>query len=298
MPSEFPTTPESNNLIIRPSTELVTLPNGGSQTLSEIISRSLAHIQTSRVMIVTERRAGEEREFEIAPGVCIVMCWIPPGEFLMGSPEDEKDRYNDETQHLVEITQGFWLAKTQTTQAEWGAVVSNNPRSSHFKGGDLPVERVSWLDICGDESRMGGFLGAINRTASAGERFDLPTEAQWEYAARAGTIGPRYDDLDEISWLCGKSGGKTHPGGQKRPNAWGLHDMLGNVWEWCADWHDEYPDGVAADPAGPSSGSGRVVRGGSWIDNADGCRAANRPYHNPTFSNGAIGFRPARSSVS
>jgi formylglycine-generating enzyme required for sulfatase activity len=266
MHQESQNLPKVNGLIVQPSTGLVTMPDGDSSALSEIINRSLAQIQTNRALAVPKRQAGEERDFEIAPGVSIVMCWIPPGEFLMGSPEDEEDRQSDENrerQHLVRLTKGFWLAKTQTTQAEWQAVMRNNP--SAFKGNNLPVDRVSWLDVCGNESRTGGFLGAVNRLAPQGVRFDLPTEAQWEYACRAGTAGPYYGDLDEIAWYEESSDDITHPVGQKKPNAWGLHDMQGIVWEWCADWYGDYPDDIMVDPAGPVSGSGRVLRGGPVV---------------------------------
>jgi formylglycine-generating enzyme required for sulfatase activity len=296
MHQESQNLPKANNLIIRPSTGLVTMPDGSSSALSEIINRSLAQIQTNRALAVPERQAGEEREFEIAPGVSIVMCWIPPGEFLMGSPEDEKPPDGGETQHLVRITKGFWLAKTQTTQAQWQAVMGNNP--SRFIGNDLPVECVYWDNICGDESRTGGFLGTINRMASGGGLFDLPTEAQWEYACRAGFTGAYADDLDQVAWYYENSDKKTHPVGTKQANVWGLHDMLGNVWERCADWYGGYPDGVVTDPSGPASGSFRVHRGGCWFSHASYCRAAGRYDSTPMFTFRSAGFRLARSSVS
>ena len=177
MHPENPEPATKSGLIVRPESGLAILPGAGTSAMAEMISRSLAHIQTSKALTVPQRRAGEECEFEIAPGVKMVLCWIPPGEFLMGSPEDEEYRHDDETQHRVRITRGFWLAKTQTTQAQWQAVMGNNP--SHFKGGDRPVERVSWNNICGDESASGGFLGELNRRLPAGGRFHLPTEAQW-----------------------------------------------------------------------------------------------------------------------
>ena len=276
---------------------MTTLPVGGMPILSEIISRSLVHIQTSRALAAPERRAGEESAFEIAPGVSIVMCWIPPGEFLMGSPEDEEDRGLDEKQHRVRISEGFWLAKTPITQAQWEAVIGNNP--SHFKGAERPVDSVSWLDICGNETRVGGFLGAVNRLSTDSGRFDLPTEAQWEYACRAGTTGPfaGASKLDEVAWHHANSAGRTQQVGLKKPNAWSLHDMLGNVWEWCADWYDEYSGEAETDPAGPSSGSARVIRGGAWGYYAYSCRVADRGQSHPPFSYYGIGFRLARNAV-
>jgi len=225
----------------------------------------------------------------------MVMCWIPPGEFLMGSPEDEEYRRDNETQHRVRITQGFWLAKTQTTQAQWQAVMGGNP--SQFKGEDLPVECVRWNDICGDESGTGGFMGELNKRVSPGGRFHLPTEAQWEYAARSGTTGPYAGILDEMGWYRDNSDGETHPVGQKKPNAWGLHDMHGNVWEWCADWDGKYDVNAVEDPTGTPSGSYRVLRGGSWIITANYCRVADRSNADPPGAGNFIGFRIARSSV-
>ena len=303
MPSEHPTHPEENSLVIRPATGLISLPEDGSPALSEIISRSLAHIKVSRALVVPERRAGEEQEFEIAPGVKIVMCWIPPGEFLMGSPEDELWREKDETQHRVTITRGFWLAKTQTTQAQWEAVMGSNP--SYFNGRDLPVERVSWDAI----SKPGGFMEKVNGFATAGGIFSLPTEAQWEYACRAGTVTAlnngknlTTDDgacpnLDEVAWYRENSAKKTHPVGQKKANHWGLHDMHGNVWEWCVDRYHNYTDEARVDPRRPDSGADRVLRGGCWINLAYYSRAAYRDYYSPTNANcGYIGFRIARNS--
>ena len=290
---ELPIHPEENGLVIRPSTGLVSLSDGGSPAMAEIIRRSLAHIQTSKALAVPERRAGEECEFEIAPGVKMVMCWIPPGEFLMGSPEDEEGRKDDETQHLVKITQGFWLAKTPTTQAQWQAVMGSDP--SVFKGEDLPVESVRRRpDICGNESGTDGFLGELNERVPEGGRFHLPTEAQWEYACRAGTTGPYDGDLNEIAWYLGNNDKRTHPVGQKKPNAWGLHDMLGNVSEWCADWYAPYDLNVVTDPTGPADGSYRVFRGGSWSNLASYARCSDRYFNWPDYAISNIGFRPAR----
>ena len=235
-------------------------------------------------------RAGEKRVFEIAEGVKLTMCWIPAGEFVMGSSKD-----SDETPHPVKLTQGFWLSQTEVTQAQWRALMGNDP--SHFKGDDLPVESVSWNDICGNEARTGGFLCKLNQLQPEGGRFDLPTEAQWEYAARAGNTGDDDGELGAKAWYSENSDSKTHPVGQKQSNAWGLNDMHGNVWEWCVDWNEDYPTSAATDPSGPASGSYRVLRCGSWGDGAYYCRVAVRNYNDPSNTNGAIGFRVARSSV-
>jgi formylglycine-generating enzyme required for sulfatase activity/cyclophilin family peptidyl-prolyl cis-trans isomerase len=236
--------------------------------------------------------AGKERDFEIAPGLTITMCWIPPGEFMMGRAEGEGGRGKDETQHPVTLSQGFWLAKTEVTQAQWRAVMGSNP--SHFKGDDLPVESVSWNAIAGP----GGFIDKLNKIATAdGGRFKLPTEAQWEYACLAGTVGPYDGGLDQMAWYRENSGNRTHTVGQKKANAWGLHDMHGNVWEWCADWNRAYPEGAVRDPSGPDSGSARVRRGGSWGSDAYYCHVAHRSSYHPAMSYDDIGFRIARSSA-
>jgi formylglycine-generating enzyme required for sulfatase activity len=295
---------EEAGLQIASNSSIALLPEGAAPALEEMVSRSLAHIRAnpasglsqSGCELVVGFRAGDEREFEIAPGVKIVMCWIPPGEFLMGSPEDEEGRFDDEIQHRVKITRGFWLAKTQTTQAQWWAVMGNNP--SPFEGDDLPVEMVSWNDICGDASRTGGFLGKLNQSGSTDGRFDLPTEAQWEYACRAGTTGPYAGDLDEMAWYDKNSGKTTHPVGLKKANSWGLHDLHGNVWEWCLDWFGGYNAEASEDPAGPFLGRARVIKGGCSGIIAYGCRAAVRSGTSPSESHYAIGFRIARSSLS
>jgi formylglycine-generating enzyme required for sulfatase activity len=233
-------------------------------------------------------RVGEERVFEIAQGVKLTMCWIPAGEFVMGS-----SKQSDATPHPVKLTQGFWLSQTEVTQAQWRAVMDNNP--SNFIGDDLPVESVSWNDICGNEARTCGFLGMLNRLQPDGGRFDLPTEAQWEYACRAGNTGD--DDGYLIAWYDNNSDSKTHPVGQKQANAWGLNDMQGNVGEWCIDGHENYPTSAATDPTGLASGSYRIVRGGGWNNPDNNCRVANRNYYNPSNSYYNIGFRVVRSSV-
>ena len=214
-------------------------------------------------------------------GVPIRFRYIQPGRFTMGSPPDEAGR-RDEAQHQVTLTQGYWLAETPTTQAVWQAVMGNNP--SLFKGDpQRPVEQVSW-----DDTQE--FLRRLNaRMPSLQAR--LPTEAEWEYAARAGTTGARYGDLDAIAWHRGNSNRTTHPVGRKRPNAWGLYDMIGNVWEWCGDWYGNYPSGAVTDPAGPGSGSGRGLRGGSWRDDAAVCRAAFRGWDGPGYRSFRLGFR-------
>jgi formylglycine-generating enzyme required for sulfatase activity len=211
-------------------------------------------------------RFGLWAEFEVC-GVRQRMRWIPPGRFLMGSPKDEDERRDVEgPQHEVTLTRGFWLGETPCTQALWEAVRGENP--SRFKGARRPVENVSWDDCA-------GFFERLNSRAPDLD-LRLPTEAEWEYACRAGTTSSRYDeDLDAIAWYDKNSRNETHEVGGKRPNEWGLHDMLGNVWECCADGLREYTAGPATDPVGPA-GPWRVCRGGSWYDLARYARAAYR----------------------
>ena len=226
-------------------------------------------------------RAGELREFG-----GIEMVWCPPGAFEMGSPGSEEGRFDNETQHRVTLTKGFWMAKTETTQGQWESVMGDNP--SHFKGMDLPVETVSWDDVQ-------GWLGKMNERhpLPAGWKWELPTEAQWEYACRAGTETAFAGDLDEMAWYVGNSGSNTNPVETKKANAWGLHDMHGNVWEWCRDWYGDYPSGVASDPKGSAAGSLRVSRGGSWRYYAAFCRSAYRFRDTPGYRDGILGFRVA-----
>ena len=215
-------------------------------------------------------------------------AWVPAGRFVMGSPEG---RDGDEVQHEVRISRGFWMGKYEVTQGEWEAVMGANP--SHFKscGARCPVESVSWEDVQ-------GFIQKLNedeREAGSGNRYRLPTEAEWEYAARAGTTGVRHGELDLIAWYESNSGGRTHPVGGKRANGWGLHDMLGNVWEWTADWYGDYPSGLVTDPRGPSTGSYRVGRGGCWDRYAGGVRSASRGSGSPGVRSFIIGFRLVRT---
>ena len=217
---------------------------------------------------------------------------IPAGTFTMGSPSGELGRFSDESpQRRVTISRSFYIQTTEVTQGQWKRVMGNNPSNFSSCGDDCPVENVNWNDIQ-------GFIIRLNRQEGT-DKYRLPTEAEWEYAARAGTTkrfhsGDNDDDLSRAGW-CGNSGSKTHPVGQKAPNAWGLYDMHGNVWEWLQDWKGDYPSGSVTDPTGPLSGSYRVNRGGSWNNDAKSCRSANRNGYTPDFRNYRLGFRIART---
>ena len=214
---------------------------------------------------------------------------VSAGSFVMGSPEDEAWRESDEVQHEVRISRGFWMGRYEVTQGEWEAVMGANPSWFDECGARCAVEGVSWDDVQ-------EFIRRLNeRESGSGYEYRLPTEAEWEYAARAGTTGARHGELDEIAWYSGNSGGTTHPVGQKGANAWGLHDMLGNVWEWTADWYGRYPSGAVTDPQGPDTGSYRVRRGGSWGSSARYVRSARRNASSPGYRHRNIGFRLVRT---
>ena len=216
----------------------------------------------------------------------IEFVWVPAGMFRMGSTSAES-AWNERPVTAVRISEGFWLGKYEVTQAQWQAVMGSNP--SYFPGcGQCPVERVSWND-------SQAFIARLNaREGASGYR--LPTEAEWEYAARAGTTGDRYGDLDQVAWHAGNSEARTRPVGGKAPNSWGLHDMLGNVFEWVQDWWGEYPGGAVTDPRGPASREFGVFRGGSWIVGARHCRSTNRYDFKPGSHLGFLGFRLARTA--
>jgi formylglycine-generating enzyme required for sulfatase activity len=192
----------------------------------------------------------------------------------------------------VTLTRPYWLGKTEVTQGEWEAVMGSNP--SNFKGRNLPVEQVTWTEAM-------EFCRKLTEREQAAERlpegyvYTLPTEAQWEYACRAGTTGAYAGELGAMAWYNRNSGNMTNPVGTKRANAWGLLDMHGNVWEWVSDWNGTYVGG--SDPQGASSGSTRVVRGGGWWVPDTGCRSAFRGEGEPGNRNPALGFRLALSSV-
>lgn len=254
------------------------------------------------------------------------LSWIPPGRFQMGSPPEEPGRYPDENLQDVTISEGFWMFDAPCSQRLGTAIMDDNP--SHFLDTERPVESVDWAQAKEFAARLNQALGA--------HAFQLPTEAQWEYACRAGTSTAIYTDaleiigdanapaLDPIAWYGGNSGHKydleqseditkygwssnkqfpfTHAGTrkikQRAPNPWGLYDMLGNVWEWCEDWYAEKRESASVDPRGPESGSDRVIRGGGWIDDARNVRSACRDRYDPGFRNFSLGVRLLSSASS
>jgi formylglycine-generating enzyme required for sulfatase activity len=244
------------------------------------------------------------------------MVWIPAGTFVMGSPASESERDSDEVQHTVTLSHGFYMGKYAVTQGQYLALVGNNPSyfvpaNSYAQDLNRPVERVSWNDATNYCALLTGSDRAAGRIPS-GWGYRLPTEAEREYACRAGTTTAfhfgsaihggmaNFDDYYEydaaigdihvanptVPWLH-----RTTTVGSYAPNAYGLYDMHGNVWEWCQDWYGAYPTGSVTDPQGPATGSDRVVRGGGWDGNGRGCRSAGRDDGHPGGRNGGIGFR-------
>jgi len=233
---------------------------------------------------------------EYTNSIGMVFVEIPAGTFIMGSPESEPARDDDERQHQVVLTKSFYLQTTEVTQNQWQAVMGDNPSLHKECGPDCPVERVSFADVQKFISKL---------STLSGQRYRLPTEAEFEYAARAGSTGayangditetPSLNEplLDAMGWYCFNAGESTHPVAQKQANAWGLYDMHGNVWEWCADTREagDYPPGQVTDPVSVNPGENRVVRGGSWYHDAWAARSANRDWIKPHYYNDFLGFR-------
>ena len=246
-------------------------------------------------------------ELRVAPKTGIRFRYIPAGTFLMGSPENELGRDDDETRHTVALTGGYWIGETEVTQAQWNRVMGRNPSHHSDCGDDCPVEMVSWFDIVRFVNILSLLEGVPECYEVDGERvtfrgldcrgFRLPTEAEWENAARAKTTTPYYfgSDVSELvdhAWLSDNSRMSPHPVSQKKPNPWGLFDIYGNVWEWCHDSYEAYPE-QAQDPLGPETGSYRVLRGGSFDFSRDFLRGAARYYIGPEFESSYFGFRVA-----
>jgi formylglycine-generating enzyme required for sulfatase activity len=218
---------------------------------------------------------------------------IPAGEFEMGcSPNDGEcggANANERPRHRVRISKSFEIGRYEVTQAMWESVMGSNP--SHFKGADRPVENIGW-------SKAREFLRRLNARHD-GYYYRLPTEAEWEYAARAGSTTPHYGSLDNIAWCHDNSARQIHPVGRKQPNAWGLYDVEGNVSEWVQDFYVEkyYSISPLVDPQGPARGLGRVFRGGSFRDHGRALRASYRWFSSQGGSRG-LGFRCVREAIS
>lgn len=224
----------------------------------------------------------------------IAMLWVEPGTVQLRNPLGS----DDDT--IVTLTRGYWLGRTEVTQEQLQAVMEHLPPQSFFRGSDRPAERITWLSAMEFAAKLTERERAAGRLP-AGYEYTLPTEAQWEYACRAGTTGLYAGELAEMAWFEANSGRQTHPVARKQPNAWGFHDMHGNVSEWCLDGFHSYPGGHVTDLFigydGPSAAMARMVRGGAWGSAAGQCRAAIRFQYLVNYAGTAVGFRLALAPV-
>lgn len=245
---------------------------------------------------------GQESK-EVVNSIGMKLILIPKGTFAMGSPATEELRGVDEVAHEVTISKDFYLGVTEVTQTQYAKVMGANP--SKFKGQqqadkpDYPVENISWQDAVDFCKR----LSDLPEEKAAGRVYRLPTEAEWEYACRAGAkttyfFGNDPKSLSNHAWFEGNNNNeRTHPVGQKKANAWGLYDMHGNVWEWCGDWYGDYPQAAVTDPSGPNEGTLRVLRGGGWKDTEAIVRTARRGRITPDHTSIYLGFRIALTAA-
>lgn len=229
----------------------------------------------------------ESLTLDLGRNVKMTLVHIPAGKFIMGCPRDEKGRLpGDFDKHEVTISRSFYLGVYPVTQKQYTAIMGSNP--SKFKGETHPVEQVRWTEVQVFCKRV---------SARTHKKLRLPTEAEWEYACRAGTttaysFGDDWRKLRDYAWYADNSGNTTHPVGEKKPNPWGLYDMHGNVWQWCSDWDSKSHDGKAEkDPRGPKSGKNHVARGGSWLGDFRMCRSAFRTGSAPSIRLSHFGFR-------
>jgi formylglycine-generating enzyme required for sulfatase activity len=253
-------------------------------------STGVAVQRTQNTKPAQQAQVGKGSDFKDEK-VGIEMVFVQGGTFRMGCTEEQSDcQDNEKPVHNVTLSD-FYIMKYEITQEQWVQVMGKNP--SNFKGDNLPIENVSWNDIR-------DFISELN--IMTGKKYRLPTEAEWEYAARGGNKSKGYkysgsSALDKVAWHKDNSGGKTQPIGAKQPNELGIHDMTGNVWEWVSDWYgaNYYSSSSGSNPTGPVSGSYRVGRGGGWNPDARDCRVSIRNYADPGYRNYDLGFRLAVS---
>ncbi len=267
--------------------ERVTIAEGQTASLSGTLSAASSQNTASNTNSNGASSSSSSNGIETITvnGVTFNMVRVEGGTFQMGSNDSEADS-DEKPVHQVTLS-SYSIGETEVTQVLWEAVMGSNP--SNFKGSNLPVENVSW-DDCQE------FITRLNQ--QTGRRFRLPTEAEWEFAAHGGnkSRGYKYSGskkIKAIAWYKGNSSSKTHTVKTKQANELGLYDMSGNVWEWCQDWYGDYSSSAQTNPKGPSSGSLRVYRGGSWFDGARNCRSSNRNYNSPSNRSLNLGFRLA-----
>lgn len=242
----------------------------------EAVSVVTASVPAEKEVSTSLPKPGDVRKTRVG----IELVWVSSGEFTMGSTDGEDV---ERPVRKVTISEGFWMSRYEVTQLQWFSEMGLNPSEFDKCGGNCPVENVSW-----DDAQR--FIAKLN-AKNDGFVYSLPTEAQWEYAARAGTTGKWAGDLGSMAWYSDNSGGRTQPVGTKQPNAFGLYDMHGNVWEWCEDWYGNYPRTPETDPKGPAKGKWRILRGGSWKDGKDDQRSAYRGGLSPSTKYKDMGFR-------
>ena len=268
------------------SRQTVTISEGQTASISGSLTSTTSSSSTNALSSNSSSPSGNTITIPVKNGINIEMVKVEAGSFNMGATPEMVNPWEDEKPvHRVTLTNDYYIGKYEVTQALWQAVMGKNP--SWFKGNDLPVEQVSWND-CQD------FISKLN--AMTGKRFRLPTEAEWEYAARGGKKSRSYqysgsNTLGDVAWYSDNSGSKTHAVGTKQPNELGIYDMAGNVDEWCQDWYVSYSSSPQTNPTGAASGSDRVSRGGSWDFSARGCRSSYRRGNTPDFRNGDLGLR-------
>ncbi|WP_337949518.1 formylglycine-generating enzyme family protein [Prevotella sp.] len=266
-----------------PSNLQITLSKDATATQQSTVSQPIVAQQPVAQTPITN---GDIISIPVKDGISIEMVRVEAGTFTMGATPEMKDPWDDEKPtHQVTLTNDYYIGKYEVTQALWKAVMGKNP--SKFKGDNLPVEQVNWKD-CQE------FLSKLNNTT--GKKFRLPTEAEWEYAARGGKKSRGYqysgsNNISDVAWYEDNSGSKTHTVGSKQANELGIYDMSGNVWEWCHDWKGSYSSSSQVNPTGANSGSYRVGRGGSWRHAARGCRSSYRNNSTPDNRNDSLGLR-------
>jgi formylglycine-generating enzyme required for sulfatase activity len=229
---------------------------------------------------LTTEAAAQDKKFT-SPTIAAEFLLIPGGTFMMG----------DAVLHKVVISKPYYMQVTEVTQGQWRRVMGSNPSLFNACGDDCPVENISWVDVQ-------EFIRRLNQKEGA-NKYRLPTEAEWEFACRAGSAGKdissvKADELEDYAWFDANSDRKTHPVARKKPNAWGLYDMHGNVLEWCQDWHDDYPEGKVIDPKGASPGQHKVLRGGAWLGSPTTLQCTFRSEDYAVVQSNDIGFRLVR----
>jgi formylglycine-generating enzyme required for sulfatase activity len=270
---------------------LILFATGGFAVCSAQAQKALKPADAGKSLSQT---AAEGQNLLIAD-LKLELIWLKPGSFTMGSASDEPQRNKAEgPQTRVTITRGFWLGRTEVTQGQYENIFGENPSSFKNAGKDAPVERVSWTDAMEFCRKLNERERASGRLPE-GYAYTLPTEAQWEYAYRAGTTTEYPEDADAMAWHKKNSNESTHLVGLRRPNLWGLYDMAGNVLEWTYDWYGDYPGGSVIDPKGPRRGYYRTARGGSWRMELRVCRSAARSGGSEARMDYTLGFRLALS---